>query len=143
MSDDDETTTAGEDPKPGTKAALEAENERLRGELAAARAGAGAASPARVQLGRPTDRDGNPVLSEGERQALLTEGVVNSPFDGRPVLASDHGIEPVTEAGKARLAEAKSGKGAGREPILGVDYIAPATADQARGVMDPRATSQG
>lgn len=99
-------------------AALEADNERLRDQVAAA-----GASPARVTF--PT----RPAfgLSEGERQALEVEGVTNSPFTGERLLASDHGVDVITDAGRARLAKAQAGAGRGgdREGIEGVDYVYP------------------
>lgn len=124
-----------ETPNPGTKAALEAdnerltaENERLKGELAAARAGA--ASPAQVTMSAPAV-PGRPAfgLSEGERQALIMNGVVNSAFDGSLILASDHGIEPVTEIGRKNLAHAsKVVIEEQRKAIRGVDFVYPSAA---------------
>lgn len=51
---------------------------------------------------RPTDKDGNAQLSEGERQALAAEGTVVSPFNGQLLNALDEGVEP--ESPRARRA---------------------------------------
>jgi len=116
---------------------LRAELERTQGELAAARAGG--ASQARVTMvGRPEFG-----LSEGERQALEANGVANSAFDGRLLLADDYGIEVKTDLARrniehAREAAAKANAGTGA--IWGVDFVYPSVAP---GVLDPEAVQRG
>lgn len=120
--------------------ALQAENDRLKGELAEARAARGAASDARVVLtGRPEFRGGT-KLSEGERQALATEGVITDASNGAPLLASDYGVEVVTEAGRARLAEFQNRREEHRSAIRGVDYVYPSIEP---GRLDPTAAVRG
>jgi hypothetical protein len=43
---------------------------------------------------RPTGPDGQPQLTEGERQALESEGVTVSPFTGEQLNALDEGVTP-------------------------------------------------
>jgi hypothetical protein len=114
--------------------ALQADNERLRGELAAARVGA--ASPARVTLATP---DPN-FLCEGDRQALEINGVVNSATTGRQLLASDFDIEVKTEQGRENLRRAQAQTAQEREGIRGVDFVYPSVA---RGVLAADAPVRG
>lgn len=114
--------------------ALVAENERLKGELAAARAGG--ASPAMVTLAAPAPD----FLSEGDRQAMEINGVVNRATDGRELLASDFGIDVKTEQGRANLERAQARKAEGRTAIRGVDYVYPSVAP---GVLDVDAPVRG
>lgn len=139
-----------EAPAPGTKADLEAklaavqaENETLRGQLTEARAGA--ASPARITFaGRPQYRGGT-KLSEGERQDLEMNGVANDPNGGGLLLASDFGVEVKTEAGRTALENAvkrRDGDRAvdGGDGIEGVDFVYPSVA---RGVLAEDAPVRG
>jgi len=114
--------------------ALVSENEALRGELAAARAGG--ASPARVTLATP---DPN-FLCEGDRQALEINGVVNSATNGRQLLASDFGITVKTEQGRENLRRAQAQTMEEREGIRGVDFVYPSVA---RGVLAADAPVRG
>lgn len=98
----DKTPPAGGDEL----ARLRAENESLRGQLVEARAGR-PDTPTRDPLARP-ERDGKPVLSEGERQELELSGVTRSAFGGGDLLADDYGIEVKTEEGRERLARARA-----------------------------------
>jgi hypothetical protein len=113
---------------------LLAENERLRGELAAARVGA--ASPARVTLATP---DPN-FLCEGDRQALEINGVVNSATSGKQLLASDFGVTVKTEQGRENLKRAQAQTTQEREGIRGVDFVYPSVA---RGVLAADAPVRG
>lgn len=124
---------------------LRGEVERLQGELAesrAAAAGRGAASPARVTFEERPQFRGGTVLTEGERQALESEGVINSAFNGRQLLADDFGIEPKTEAARERLrlARAEVDAGRGRQSIPGVTHVYPSIEP---GRLDPAATVRG
>lgn len=120
--------------------ALQAENDRLKGELAEARAARGAASDARVVMtGRPQFRGGT-VLSEGERQALATEGVINDPHTGAPLLATDYDVEVTTDVGRARLEEFSKRRQESRTAIRGVDYVYPSIEP---GRLDPTAAVRG
>ena len=140
MSDDEENNPNGE-PRPGTKAAVEAQRdalqaqvERLQGELASARAGG--ASPALVTLAAP---DPN-FLCEGDRQALEINGVVNSATTGRQLLASDFDITVKTEQGRETLRRAQAQTAQEREGIRGVDFVYPSVA---RGVLAADAPVRG
>lgn len=136
MSEQDEQDERDETgaPRPGTKADLEArlaatqrELELARGQLAEARAGA--ASPALVTFaGRPQFRNGT-QLSEGERQALEINGVVSDPHGGGLLLASDFGVEVITEGGRKALErEQQRRETPARAGIPGVDYVYPSVA---------------
>lgn len=87
-----------------TKDELEAENAQLREELAAARAGQKGAprKPA-----RPTDDNGNPVLSAGEHADLEQHGVTISPFTGETLNAYDEGVEPLNPEAAERARQAR------------------------------------
>jgi hypothetical protein len=132
MSDPDDNMAGGDpngEPRPGTKAALEVERdalqakvEQLQGELASARAGGG--SPALVTLAAP---DPN-FLSEGDRQAMEINGVVNSAVTGRELLASDFGITVKTEEGRRNLERAQARTPQERAGIRGVDFVYPSVA---------------
>lgn len=141
---------AEQEPTPGTKAALEAdnkrlqdENERLRSQLVEARSahGAVAGSPARVTFaGRPEFRGGT-KLSEGERQQLELDGVISDVHGGGMLYADDFGVEVTTEDGRNRLAKAREKDAAdARAGIQGVDYVYPSVAP---GVLDPAAEVRG
>lgn len=121
---------------PETKADLQAENERLRAQLAA-----GGSGLTRVTFpARPAFR-GDTELSEGERQDLEINGVTNSPFDGRRLLASDFGIEPTTDWGRENLRREQERRERERgEGIEGVDYIYPSIRP---GVLAPEAQTRG
>lgn len=114
--------------------ALVSENETLRGELAAARAGG--ASPARVTLAAPDPK----FLCEGDRQALEVNGVVNSSLTGRQLLASDFGIKVKTEQGQENLRRAQAETSEERAGIRGVDFVYPSVA---RGVLAADAPVRG
>ncbi|HYF73912.1 MAG TPA: hypothetical protein VD864_13875 [Nocardioides sp.] len=108
------TGPAAADPKPTGDAAriaeLERENEKLRGELAEARAGR-PGSERRDPLERPK-RDGKPVLTEGERQDLEMNGVTRPAFGGPEILASDYDVEVKTDHGRERLQRAERDRSA-------------------------------
>lgn len=91
-----------------TKDELEQENAELRARVAELEAGAEreitGTGTTRPRPQRPTDDDGNPVLSEGERQELAARGVATSPFDGSTLNALDEGVE-VTDPEARRRAE--------------------------------------
>lgn len=99
---------------------LRTEVEQLRGELAAARAGA--ASPARVTLAAPAP------LSEGDRQALEIAGVISSGIDGKRMFADDYGIEVKTPDGRDRLARERAKGDAAVQGIEGVTHVYPSVA---------------
>lgn len=86
---------------------LREENERLRAQLDERDAGAGAAEKRRPQ--RPTDGDGNPILSAGERADLVAHGVTISPFNGEQLDAITEGIpqEEMTPEAIKRAERAK------------------------------------
>jgi hypothetical protein len=135
MSDETEHDESGA-PRPGTKADLEQqlaavreENERLQSQLLEARSAHGAVSPARVTFGgRPTFRSGT-QLSEGERQQLEVDGVINDAHTGGLLYADDYDVEVKTEDGRQRLAKAREKLGADeRAGIRGVDYVYPSVA---------------
>ena len=79
-------------------------------------------------------------LSEGDRQALEINGVVNRATDGRRLLASEFGIEVKTEAGRENLRRAQAETPQERDGIRGVDFVYPSIA---RGVLDPNAAVRG
>lgn len=89
-----------------TKDELEAENEQLREELAAVRAGAGGGNIGtgrdRPKPKRPAGDDGKPILSAGEKNDLEQHGVCISPFTGETLNALDEGVTPLTAEGLAR-----------------------------------------
>lgn len=76
-----------------TKDELEAENAELRArvdelEAAGVRDVTGTGRTAAAPT-RPTDNNGNPQLTEGERQDLVAHGVTTSPFTGETLNALD------------------------------------------------------
>ena len=121
MSETKDDIAAERDQLRAQLEAAQAENEGLRGQLATAGANT---SPARVTF---VDRPPYP-LSEGERQALITEGVISSPFNGRQMLASDYDLEVTTDAGRERLAAVQAKSEGDRQGIRGVDYVYPSVA---------------
>lgn len=108
-------------------AALEAENEQLRGQLATAGVG---------RVVQPAPR--RPWLSEGERQELAMYGETNSPFTGerlttegvRAELAKDPRASrveiPDADQSVARAAVPRPARD--RQPIDGVDFVYPSVA---------------
>lgn len=94
-----------------TKDEIEAENAALRARVAELEGerdatGTGVDPARRQRPARPTDPDGNVVLSEGERQALAEHGVTVSPFDGSELNALDEGVEPATPEARRRAEKA-------------------------------------
>lgn len=86
-----------------TKDELEAENAALREQLALATArDITSTGTSKVVPARPVDADGAPVLSEGERQALIEHGTTVSPFTGEQLNALDEGVEPGNPTALAR-----------------------------------------
>jgi hypothetical protein len=116
-------------PAPGTKAALEAENANLRRQLAQL-GGARNATPTPV-----------PYLTEGDRQELLSRGVVNSAGGGgRVTLTTAADLFPGVDLSDATDAAREAAdaedtavaeRGDGRR---GFDYVYPSVAP---GLIDP------
>lgn len=115
-------------PAPGTKAALEAENADLRDQL--------------VKLsGRSTTPATVPYLTEGDRQELLSRGVVNSAGGGgRVTLTTAADLFPGVDLSEAtdaarEAADAEDTAVAERgDGIRGFDYVYPSVAP---GLIDP------
>lgn len=128
MADNDKGTAPAPkpvDPKPSDEvASLRAENERLRGQLAASGA------DRRLSQNRAT----RPFLSEGERQDLELNGVTNSPFTGERLTAEGEGVEQVRDAQVADLPPVRT---ASTQGVEGFDYVYPSVAP---GVLDPKLT---
>jgi hypothetical protein len=103
-------------------ARLRAENERLRGQLAA--------SGADRRLSR--NRSTRPFLSEGERADLELNGVTNSPFTGERLNAAAEGVDMVRDPQVADLPPVRTQPTQGVE---GFDYVYPSVAP---GVLDPK-----
>lgn len=103
-------------------AELEAENERLRGQLATAGAGQ------RVTQAQPRQ----PWLSEGERQELEAYGHTSSPFTGRTVTTDEaREAHPDVDIADAKPGAVKAAGPAPRRikaPREGVDYVYPSVA---------------
>jgi hypothetical protein len=94
-----------------TKDELEQENAELRAQLEEAQAAAAAAAespagdqPRRPQ--RPTNDDGDVILSAGEKNDLEQRGVTISPFTGESLNAIDEGVETLTKEAGRRAKEA-------------------------------------
>lgn len=124
------------EPTPGTKAALEqevarlrAENEQLRGSLAASGARPAANAPAAL-----------PFLTEGQRQELLTFGQT-ARAGGGPLLSlseardlwPDAELDDATDQAKATDERLRT-EVVERAGIRGFDYVYPSVAP---GVLDP------
>jgi hypothetical protein len=125
---DNEKAAPAPAPKPSDELArLRAENERLRGQLAASGA------DNRLSQNRAT----RPFLSEGERQDLELNGVTNSPFTGERLTAQGEGVETVRDPQTAALPPVRT---TGDRPgVEGFDFVYPSVAP---GVLDPKLTGE-
>lgn len=103
-------------------ARLEADNERLRGQLATAGAG--------QRIAQATPR--TPWLSEGERQELEAYGAAVSPFTGQRVTADEaREAYPDVEIREAKPGAVRAAGPAPRrtaQPREGVDFVYPSVA---------------
>lgn len=102
--------------------ALQAENERLRGQLATAGAGP------RVAQAQPVQ----PWLSEGERQELEAYGRTSSPFTGREITTGEareaHPDVEIRDAKPGAVKAAGPVRRRAAQPREGVDYVWPSVA---------------
>lgn len=81
-------------------AELEEQNAELRDQVGTGNVSTGITGRRRPQ--RPTDDDGNVILSAGEKSDLEIHGVTISPFTGETLDAITEGVEPLNPEAKRR-----------------------------------------